>query len=166
MSDIRFQVTSRSRFWWNLCLSRKICFVQIIHNNQHHSRTANWSHERCHRIFIRTAWRRRVRHSISHVWIRRKWRRHSRMQIKKSFVWSEINIKDMIRYHTTTNDNEIIVISTFWKKKKNWKIKIASSQSYLSTFNHATSIINYFSYEYWREIFASFNFSKEYTVSE
>jgi hypothetical protein len=52
------------------------------------------------------------------------------------------------------------------KKLKNWKIKIASSHSYLSTFNHATSIISYFSYEYWREIFASSNLSKEYTVLE
>jgi hypothetical protein len=52
------------------------------------------------------------------------------------------------------------------KKLKNWKIKIASSQDYLWTFNHATSIISYFSYEYWREIFANFNLNKEYTVFE
>jgi hypothetical protein len=44
---------------------------------------------------------------------------------------------------STADGNEVTVISTFWrkkKKKKNWKIKIASSQSYLSTFNHATSV--------------------------
>jgi hypothetical protein len=53
-----------------------------------------------------------------------------------------------------------------FEKLKNWKIKTASSHFYLSTFNYATSVISYFSYEYWREIFASSNLNKEYIVSE
>jgi hypothetical protein len=102
MSGTHFQATSRSWFWWNLCLSRQICLMQNLDDEQYHSKAANSSHERRHRIFIRIARRRRIRDSISHVWIWEKWR--SRMQAKKSFVWSETNIKNVIRYHTRISD--------------------------------------------------------------
>jgi hypothetical protein len=120
MSDTRLQARSRSWFWWNLCLSCKIRLVQNFYINQHHSRTANSSHERCYRFSLWIARRRRLCYTITHVRIRKKWRRHSRMQAEKSFVWSEASINNVIRYHTQISDWSEILRIKFWSCSIYW----------------------------------------------